>query len=461
MYEGLKNLEAPRRARKRSRRVFKIGLAGLLVFTLGFGAYAFDTWRVVTGALNRAKDPSINVIPAPPKGPINILVLGSDRRDVIEDKDKNKRQFRGPKENGQRADTIILMHLSADGQHAILVHFPRDLRVPIAGTGRLDKLNSSYAGGPNQVIKTIQNFSGLSINHYVEVNFSSFREIVDAVGGVSISITRPLVDRRSGLNLPHPGCYDMNGDTALSFVRARYVYANADFGRIQAQQLFMRSLMHKVKSIGFLLDFGRVKALARAVGRGVRYDTGVDLGLARSIANRLSGFDQKKVDFRMVPSYPEYIGGVSYVLARPSETRPFFAAIKADRPLPDYGKTSQSIPVPGDVSVQVLNGSGKVGLGGKEAAKLRALGFHIVGISTAPARPNSIATYEPGSELKARLFRSKDGGLRVKSTTRNQPADIVVTLGRDRVPHVGPSGSPVPASASPTRDSPLLDVRCG
>src|SRR5438128_5138126 len=108
------------------------------------------------------------------------------------------------------------------------------------------------------MIDTIQKFSGLDINHYVEVNFSSFRQVVNAVGGVSIYVDHAMVDHKSGLNLPHPGCYNLDGDMALSFVRARYVYANADLGRIQAQQRFMRALMSKVKSIGFILNIPKV-----------------------------------------------------------------------------------------------------------------------------------------------------------------------------------------------------------
>lgn len=466
MYDGLKNLEVPRRPRKRgtgggSRHPLlrKAGVVGL-VFALFATTGLFVTYRKVRSNLDKGKDRTIQELEKQlPEQALNILVLGSDRRDVIEGKDRGKRQYKG--DVGQRADVMILVHIAAKAEKAVLVSLPRDLKVDIPGYGS-QKLNAAYAfGGPNLTIKTVKRFTGIPINHYVEVNFASFQDIVDAVGGVDIFVDRPISDRRSGLEIPRAGCIHMEGETALSFVRARYIDPTADIGRIQRQQLFIRTLLRKVKSIGFLLNPTKWLRLSEAVGRGVRYDEGVGLDLARAVANKLSGFDQRRVDFRIVPSYSALIGGVSYLVPTESEVRPLFNAIRDDRPLPDVGKTSSSIPVPADVTVRILNGSGRVGLAGREETRLRKANFRIHSIGNAASRtPITTILYEFGDELKASLLAKQYPGSIKRLADKDLPGDIVLTLGVDHAQRVaakerGETPSPVPPQpdASPSKAS--------
>ncbi|MGZ4144642.1 MAG: LCP family protein [Actinomycetota bacterium] len=443
MYDGLKNLEVPKRSRHPgARRALKYGLIGLLVLTVFAVSAGVFTYLKVKGNLGRGVDKSIVVIDPPPKGPLNILVLGSDRRDVIEGTDRSQRQFKGG--SGQRADTIILLHLYAGSKKAVLVSFPRDLRVHIPGHG-FDKINAAYPlGGANLMIKTITQLTGLPINHYVEVNFASFRDIVDAVGGVPLYFAKPVKDDKSGLNITQSGCINLTGNQALSFVRARYIYPNADLGRIQGQQRFIRALLDKVKGLGIVLNPGKLIHLSDIAGKNLVYDKGVTIGLARSIANRLAGFNQKDVDFRQYPGSPQYINGVSYVVGYPQAARELFGALKVDGPLPNVGKTGQSLPSARDVSIKIVNAAGVSGLAGKERAALVALGFHVFSISTAPKQITpTVITYQVGGELKAELVAKQFPGATVRLVTASQTTDIVVTLGTS---FVNPSPS---ASASP------------
>lgn len=434
MYDGLKNLEVPRRSHPRARRFVRIGLVALAIFGLLLAGTAFAVYRYVNQQLERGVNEDIRHLEAvlDESGALNILILGSDRRDVVDPGERKRPEFRNVG-GGQRADVIILLHLSADKKKAVMVHFPRDLRVPIPGRSGFHKINSAYAfGGANLMIQTVKEFSGLPINHYVEVNFSSFRRIVDAVGGVNICVNRKLRDRRSGLDIPKAGCHLLEGDQSLAFVRARYIDPTADLGRIQRQQLFIRALMRKVKSVGFILDIPKVVALAKAVGKGVQYDKGVNLSLGRAIANRLAGFDQKRIDFRVVPGGPRYMGGVSYVVPNQEQARALFAAIEADATLPDYGKTGQSVPKRKDVTIRVLNGTGTAGLATRTAASLREEGFEQVLTGNTKKRPEQTTIlFNPGLELKAQLVQREFPGAVVQVARKQQSTDIVVILGPD------------------------------
>lgn len=458
MYDGLKNLEVPRRRPPGVKRALRIGLVMLLVLTVGFVGTQAVTYLKVRANIGRGQDKAIDVIPPLPKGPMNILVLGSDRRDVVDSDDRDQRQFRGG--SGQRADTIMLIHLNADGKRAVVVSLPRDLRVRIPGRG-IGKINSAYTfGGPNLMIKTVSGLTGLGIHHYVEVNFSSFQTIVNAVGGVTVFFDKPVSDRRSGLNIERAGCVKLNGAMALSFVRARHIYASADLGRIQTQQRFIRVLLGKVKSVSFLLNPGKVIALSEAVGRGLRYDSGVDLGLARAIANKLAGFDQKRIDFRMIPGAPRYVGGVSYVVPFDRQAAALFQAIDTDAELPPYGKTSQSVPEPEDVSLKIMNGTGENGLAGKQSVVLRKLGYRVRATGTAEVQTRTAITYAAGDELKAELVRKQYPGAQVKVAVGSQSVDVVVTIGTDFLKPPPSPGAKAPPTKRPTPEKSVVDTTC-
>lgn len=431
-----------RSVRERPRRLRKVGkialIVGLVVGVLAGGTF-FYVKHHVDVAVGRMQDKSIVVDPLPPKQPYNILVLGSDARSVVDPSQRDERQFRGS--GGHLADTMMVIHVPTDQRSATVLSFPRDLRVQIPGKSGYSKINASYAGGPNLVIKTIKALTGLEIHHYIEINFASFQKIVDAVGGIRLCVDRPYNDKQSGLIVPKAGCKIYDGELALAYVRMRKSDPKGDFGRIDRQQTFIRELMKKLKSIGFLLDIPRLLKTVDAVSAGVRTDQGLDEPELRGIANKLAGFKESKVDFRVVPSFPKYISGVSWVIAREAQARAIYEALRDDKPLPDYGKTGASLPQPQDVSMIILNGTTTSGLAAKYRDEFRDIGYKVNSTGNASHRDYAKTTilFKFGADAKAELVASEFPGAIVQEAPAGQEVDVVVILGADVVPSPAPS----------------------
>jgi LCP family protein required for cell wall assembly len=362
-----------------------------------------------------------------------VLVIGSDRRDVVEGTDRNQRQFRDG--GGSRADTMMIIHVRQDGKSAVGLSFPRDLRVRIPGKDGWHKLNAAYNDGPDLVIKTIKGLTGLDIHHYVEVNFSAFRKIVDAVGGLRMCTSRGYDDPQSGLKIPKKGCYNFDGSRALSFVRMRKSDPEGDFGRIKRQQLFMRTLMTKVKGIG--INVPRLVKTVDAISSGLVIDKQLGISEMRGIANRLSGFGQSNVDFRILPSLPKTIGGTSYVVMKDAEAQAMFKALIADVPaekMPPFGKTGLSLPSPADVRVLIRNGTGVSGFGRVIANELKAKGYVIRGVTDAERRDlyTTTLSFFPGADLKAKLLSELFQGSKLfESVDVGSRQDVILTVGKD------------------------------
>jgi LCP family protein required for cell wall assembly len=442
------------RERQRSplRRFVKVLVILGVIFGLIAGGYAIFVKVYLAGALDAAKDDSIRAIdPLPPGQSYNILVLGSDARDVLDRSQRNEREFSGSG-GGHLADTILLIHVPADQKSATILSFPRDLKVRIPGKSGFHKVNSAYSGdkkhgvgGPDLMMNTIRGLTGLKIHHYIEVNFSSFQKIVDALGGVRLCPKEAYKDKQSGLILKKAGCQEFNGRLALGYVRMRKSDPRGDFGRIERQQEFIRVLMQKVKSIGFLTDPPRLFKTVDAIKKGVKTDyIGLKEGELRGIANKLAGFKQSNVDFRVVPSHSAFQNGVSYVIEETAKARKLYEALKNDTALPPYGKTGASIPDPEDVTMIVLNGTKINGLAGVVRDQLREVGYKVRSTSNAERRDytTTVILYEPGGEAKALLLQEEFPGAKVQEATDAQDVDIVVILGTDQGSRASPSPSP-------------------
>ena len=283
--------------------------------------------------------------------PRNVLVLGSDTRAGLTPEEQ---AAFGSEEDleGERSDTIILLHVDPRRDRAVVLHFPRDLRVRIPGHG-LDRVNAAYElGGPGLVVRTVRAYTGLPIHNYMEIDLAGFQDLVDAVGGVRICIDRPMVDELAGLNLPRAGCYLLDGAKALGFVRARHIPGDIvpDFARIARQQQFMRAMLNRLLSFGSLLD---QQVLEEAVSKVTTDEalSGADLVLLGQKLRQLAEEDPtggESLDFRVVPSVPQEIDGVSYVVAQEEEADRLFAALRDGRPLGQLGLTlAQTLPSPG------------------------------------------------------------------------------------------------------------------
>ncbi|MEU9668548.1 LCP family protein [Streptomyces bobili] len=192
----------------------------------------------------------------------NFLIVGSDSREGMTAEEK--KALHTGSADGKRTDSMMILHTGSNGD--TLISLPRDSDVEIPsfvgsdsgkryqGTGRHTKLNAAYAeDGPELLVRTVEFNTGLRIDHYVEIGFAGFANIVDAVGGVEIDIPQDIKDTKSGADLKK-GKQTLNGEESLAFVRTRYALAGSDLDRTKNQQKFLAALANQVATPGTVLN---------------------------------------------------------------------------------------------------------------------------------------------------------------------------------------------------------------
>jgi LCP family protein required for cell wall assembly len=259
--------------------------------------------------------------PGGAQGGRTYLVAGSDRRGSggVEDTIA-----------GARADSILLVHVAANGQ-AYLVSIPRDTYVELEGYGG-QKINAAYAfGGPELLVSAVQQLSGMHIDRYVEVGFGSVTELVDAVGGVELCLDLSVQDRNSKLDW-EAGCHQADGALALAFSRMRYSDPLGDIGRVARQRQVVAAVVEKAVEPSLLWRPDRQVALARAGAAALTVDreAGV-LDLARLVLDFRAATGPDGI--QGVPAIKDTAyqpGGIGQaVLLDPDQAPADFAAIQA------------------------------------------------------------------------------------------------------------------------------------
>lgn len=257
------------RARRPRRRHWGRIIAAIVVLWLVFLiAVPFWAWSKVD---------KIDAIPSggPADQPgTNYLLVGSDSRKGLSKEENRKLGTGGVGVDGGRTDTIMVLHTGSGP--SLLLSIPRDSLVPIPGHGTT-KINAAFAyGGPKLLVKTIQQDTGLHIDHYVEIGLGGFVNIVDAVGGVEICPRENVVDKRANLNVKK-GCQNAGGATALGWARSRHAFATGDIEREQHQREIVNQIGHKAKSPWTLLNPFRYFALSDAAATSLRVSNGTSL----------------------------------------------------------------------------------------------------------------------------------------------------------------------------------------
>lgn len=265
----------PRRGRFRGRRLLAVLLVLVLVLVAFYGWLAWhESSRLrSTGAL-------------PARAATNgttWLLVGSDSREGLTR--AQRAQLHTGQAEGQRTDTIILLQVPDSGRPT-MVSLPRDSYVPIPGHGR-NKLNAAFAfGGAPLLVKTVEDVTGLTVDHYVEIGFGGVVGVVDGLGGVDVCVKKAMNDSKSGLHVK-AGCQQLDGPTALAYARARYSDPLGDLGRVQRQQQLVSAMIHKAFTPGVLLDPLQQHRVADAATAAVKVDDGTGLtdlvGLARAL----------------------------------------------------------------------------------------------------------------------------------------------------------------------------------
>jgi LCP family protein required for cell wall assembly len=230
----------PRRPRW-GRRV-GVALLVLLALLLGLAVWVDLRLQRVDALTDYAGRP-----PATPGA--DWLIVGSDSREGLSA--EQRRRLGTGQAAGRRTDTMMLLHIPRSGPPT-LVSLPRDSYVPIPGRGR-NKLNAAYAfGGPRLLTQTVEQVTGIRIDHYMEIGFDGFASVVDAVGGVRICVKAPINDPNAALKLK-AGCQELNSKQALGYVRTR-ASARGDLDRVERQREFLGALIDKATSPGVLLN---------------------------------------------------------------------------------------------------------------------------------------------------------------------------------------------------------------
>lgn len=372
---------------------------------------------------------------ASPSAPMNILVVASDSREGLTRAEANSLHLGTADYGAPRTDTMMLVHIGADADAVTVVSLPRDTLATIApytdSKGRKHKahqakLNAAYeGGGAPTMVATVEGLTGVQINHYVEINFNGFLQMVDAVGGVDVCLAKPLADKKSGLNLP-AGRQTIDGPQALAYVRARYVDPSADLGRMKRQQKFVASMFKKATSAGTILNPVKLNEFLTAVAGSITTDSGLGRDQLLALADRLKGTNPGNVAFTTVPiAGDKRVKGLGSVLLwDQAKATALFTAIKNDQPIVPKATTGGgATPVvsvsPSTIRVQVLNGTSTAGLGAKAAGDLAAVGFGMAGApGNAPAQvgKQTVVAFDPRFDQSAKTVAAALPGSKLTST---------------------------------------------
>jgi LCP family protein required for cell wall assembly len=287
----------------RSRRALVISLCVLLgIGAVGAGGvWGLQQWlsaRVETFADPFADLPDRPAVAAPAPdaagaAPMNLLVLGSDSRISAGDPS----QWAA---GAQRTDTMMLVHLPADGGAAYVMSIPRDSWVDVPGYGQA-KINAAFAyGGPALTIQTVEQLTGVRVDHVAIADFDAFVAVTDAMGGVRITLDQPLtVD---GTTIAAGQHQLLTGDQALRWVRERKTLARGDFDRVQRQQAWIRAMVARTRNEGTLSNPLKSVPLLRAVGDSVATDPGLDASVLSGLQDVARNLASTDITFLTVPT---------------------------------------------------------------------------------------------------------------------------------------------------------------
>ena len=257
----------------------------------------------------------------------NFLLTGSDNGSCTDPNSATAGGIGDRTNFGERSDTIMIIRIDPSSKRAAILSFPRDLWVDIAGTTRQNRINSAFQStDPNRLVATIEKNFQIPIDHYVNINFCAFKEIVTAVDGVKVPFLYPTRDKKTGFNVTAPGCITFDGDTALAYVRSRSGYRyfdttkqkwiedpTGDLGRISRQQDFLRRSMQRALDKGSS-SLSVANNLLNAALKNVITDDGLTLRGMLTLAQAMRDLNTHTVATYTIESYPKRIGELSVLI---------------------------------------------------------------------------------------------------------------------------------------------------
>ncbi|WP_370153526.1 LCP family protein [Streptacidiphilus sp. EB129] len=475
-------------------RIVAFVTAGLVLLTAGVGAYLYTH---LVGNINTVSLSGLKNQPAAPKAdaqgntPENILVLGSQTRDGQHGVNLGNSSKLGT----NISDTAMLVHMSAEKQWATVVSIPRDLLVPrpecqdrtdpgvthqASNKAMFDE--AMNLGGPACAVATVEQLTGVRIDHFVEVTFNALQDMTSAVGGVQVCVPPPGINdpNYSGLVLG-PGMHTVSGAQALEFVRDRHgVGDGTDLGRIQYQQMFVSSLFTKLTSNGTLSNPLTLYSIAQAVTSNLTVDSGLkSLPAMVSLAGSVKNLKNHYIQMITAPwEWPPASDTADNGRVLPGQGfDQVWADLRNDQPLPGsnaaktYGTSATAIPsaaasasasaaptaVPlSTLTVQVFNasvgpdGTAISNLATDAAANLQALGVKAsVGHSVYSGYAKTEILYPAGQQAQAQALAGQVAGAVLKQSPSVSALTLVLGTNAPAnlrgAPATTSSGSKAPA----------------
>jgi LCP family protein required for cell wall assembly len=390
----------------------------------------------------------------------NYLIVGSDSREAVDDDDANAGAFlNGEDPGGQRSDTLIVARIDDAGDRVDLLSLPRDLWVPIAGTGSRERINTAYGEGRQQLIDTIEEDFGIPINHYVEVDFRGFKNLVESIDGIPMYFDTAMRDLRSGLWISGEGCVRLDGDQALALARSRELQylddgqwlsdPTGDLGRITRQQILVLKAVERSVDLD-LTDPTKFDRIIDVGVESVTIDEGIDFDDIAGLMKRFGEVTDETMVTHSLPVVPYTTAGGAAVLdvneAAAAPVLDVFRGVDPDG------------LVPSDVDVRVLNATGIEGHAAAVAEALGYIGFTIVetsGLGTIPLAVSQVRYHPDEQEAAERVTRHLPPGVELVEDRELRKGSVIVVTGLDLQ---GVSEQPMPESALSTpRTAPVGD----
>jgi LCP family protein required for cell wall assembly len=436
----------------------------MVMTTLGLAAtlgYANDKLEQV-----QHLDLGGDVLDAPsedPGEPQNYLIVGTDSAARLDESDPASRV-----DEGILSDTIMVLRVDPNETQAQLLSFPRDLWVTIPNWGE-SKINAALSAGRDSLIATIQDNFGIPINHYIEVDFLGFQELVEAVDGIPIYFDKPLRDTNTGLNVTSTGCITLSADQALAYVRSRHLDyyedgswhddGSSDLGRISRQQDFIRRAIQRAIDKGVRNPI-TLNTLINAGLNSVSLDDTLVVDDLLRLGRRFSSFDPDQLRTMSLDVAFDFAGEISIVRMIDNEANQARLNIFRGVTGPDAGAGEADAA---SVGITTLNGTGTTG----QATEV-ATGFANLGFDTSPGTGDAerfdftqtVVRYRAGNEAGARFVASQlVAGAQLEQVADTGTADVQVVTGLDYAgikPTLVPPATTAPPSSTPSTPTTTL-----
>jgi LCP family protein required for cell wall assembly len=436
-----------------------ISVSTILVLALATGAYVIFhlTGNIKhTALLQNGTTQSPEPTDKYGRSPLNILVIGSDSRNNPADCAIG--HDCGP---GANADVEMVVHLSADRSNATVMSIPRDTMVTLphcvdetnhtSGGGFTSTINSSLQWGPSCTVLAVHNLTGLTIDHFVMVDFVGVETLSNALGGVQVCVSAKMYDSNSGLRL-NKGVNMVQGASALAFVRTRHgFYDGSDLGREKAQHYFLAQMIKEVRASMNLSDFGTLYKVADAATKALTVDDGLSgVSGLEGLATTMNRVPTNRISFVTMPWNIDPASQAHVIVAQPYAQEMFqniqndvpYSSASGTKTSPSAGasaapSTQAPAAAPAAVNdaavrVRVLNGSAVAGRAGTIKDALVNDGFTLASVGGNANPASTTKVYYPAGRSDSAAAVQKSLGLPSSALTQSTAyAEVTVVLGTD------------------------------